>query len=363
MLPSDGRFGSGPSKVRPEAVANLADIAGSYLGTSHRQDTVKDMVGRLRGGLSEMFSLPQGWEVVLGNGGSTLFWDAAVFGLIEQTSQHLVFGEFSSKFAAAASAAPFLGDPEVIETPPGTHGVAQARAGVDTYALTHNETSTGVAMPLTRPVGADSDALVLVDATSAASGIEWDPADVDCYYFAPQKGFASDGGLWIALCSPAAQDRIGQLADSERWIPTGLSLSVALENSVKNQTYNTPALATIFLMVDMIEWINDNGGMAFSAGRSAASSTTLYNWAEASEFARPFVNEPSERSPVVGTIDFDDGVDAARIAAILRANGVLDTEPYRKLGRNQLRVAMFPAIEPDDVGQLTNCIDYIVERL
>lgn len=344
-------------------MAALAEIAPGFLGTSHRQSRVKDVVGRLRDGLSTLFELPDGWEVVLGNGGSTLFWDAATFGLIESRSQHLVFGEFSSKFADATDAAPFLADPDVREASPGSRSEAAAVGGVDTYCLTHNETSTGVAMPLTRPSGADTDSLVLVDATSGAGGIAWDPTEVDCYYFAPQKGFASDGGLWIALCSPAAQDRIGRLDSGPRWIPTGLSLATALDNSKKNQTYNTPALATVFLAVHMTEWLLENNGMSFSTGRCRQSADILYGWAEASAVATPFVTEPADRSPVVGTIDFDDSIDAARICAVLRANGILDTEPYRKLGRNQMRVAMFPAIEPADIEALTHCIDHVIGRL
>jgi phosphoserine aminotransferase len=363
LLPGDGRFGSGPSKVRPEAVSALAEAAGSYLGTSHRQPTVKDMVGRLRTGISSLFSLPDGWEIVLGNGGSTLFWDAATFGLIDARSQHLVFGEFSSKFAQATRSAPFLGDPEIIESEAGTHPVAVARDGVDLYALTHNETSTGVSMTLRRPVGAAPDAIVAVDATSGAGGLRWDPSEVDCYYFAPQKGFASDGGLWIACCSPRALERIERIAAGPRWIPAGLDLGIAVENSTKNQTYNTPALATIFLAVHQVDWMNDNGGLEFSAGRCDRSASSLYGWAETSEYARPFVADPSERSHVVGTIDLDDSVDANRVCAVLRANGIVDTDPYRKLGRNQLRVAMFPAVEPADVEALTACVDHIVGRL
>jgi phosphoserine aminotransferase len=359
LRPQDGRFGSGPSKVRPEAVSALAQAAPSFLGTSHRQATVKNMVGRLRSGLSDLFRLPDGYEVLLGNGGTTAFWDAQVFGLIEERSAHLVFGEFSSKFADAARRASHLADPVVLEAAPGGAPEASAVPGADVYALTQNETSTGVAMPVKR-VG---DGIVTVDATSAAAGMPVDPKEFDVYYFAPQKGFASDGGLWLALCSPAAIERIEKVRASGRYIPPSLDLQTALENSRKNQTYNTPALATIFLMVEQLEWILANGGLTWSVGRSARSADILYSWAEASEIASPFVTDPRLRSPVVGTIDFSDEVDAAAIATALRANGILDTEPYRKLGRNQVRIAMYPAVEPDDIAQLTRSIDHVVDAL
>jgi phosphoserine aminotransferase len=361
LLPADGRFGSGPSKVRPEAVAALAEVAGDYLGTSHRQNTVKDVVGRLRDGLSDFFGLPEDWEVVLGNGGTTMFWDCATFGLIRDRSQHLSFGEFSQKFGDAVAMAPFLADPMVIESEIGTHPEAVATEGIDLYALTHNETTTGVSMDIKRPEGASG--LVAVDATSAAGGLRWDPAEVDCYYFAPQKAFASDGGLYLAACSPAAQERINKLASGNRWIPPALNLKTALSNSTKNQTYNTPALATIHMAVSQVEWFNENGGIDFAAGRSEQSAAILYTWAEASTFATPFVAADAGRSNVVGTIDFDDSIDATVISKVLRANGILDTEGYRKLGRNQLRIAMFPAIEPSDIEALTKCIDHVVEGL
>lgn len=361
LLPHDGRFGSGPSKVRPEAVQSLAEFGTTYLGTSHRQATVKDIVGRLRQGLMNLFELPEGYEVMLGNGGSTCFWDAATFSLIERKSQHLSFGEFSSKFATAASLAPHLQAPEVIESEAGTHPEAVVRSDVDTYALTHNETSTGVSMEIVRPVG--SSGIVAVDATSGAGALRVDPAEFDCYYFAPQKSFASDGGLWLALLSPKAVERIATIKASGRWVPAFLDLSIALENSRLNQTYNTPALATIYLMLNQVEWMLQNGGLSFAVGRSDASAELLYGWAERSTFARPFVQNPRDRSHVVGTIDFVDGIDAARIASVLRSNQVVDTEPYRKLGRNQLRIAMFPAVDPADVEALTHCIDYVVERL
>jgi len=363
LLPTDGRFGSGPSKVRPEAVAALAAEAGEYLGTSHRQAPVKFMVSRLRNAVAELFALPDGYEVILGNGGTTAFWDAAVFGLIDAQSQHLTFGEFSSKFAECATRAPFLKDPSIVASDPGTAPSPAAEAGIDLYALTHNETSTGVAIPIARPDGADPGALVAVDATSAAGGLRFDAAETDVYYFAPQKGLASDGGLWIAAVSPAAMERIARLATSDRWIPASLDLKIALDNSLKDQTYNTPALATIFLAVHQLEWINQNGGLGFSSGRSARSAEILYGWAEASDYATPFVTDPSLRSNVVATIDLDDGVDATTVSKILRANGLVDTESYRKLGRNQLRIAMFPAIDAEDIAQLTRSIDHVVAEL
>ena len=363
LLPIDGRFGSGPSKVRVETAAKLAAAGRDYLGTSHRQAGVRSVVGRVRSGLADLFAFPDGYEIVLGNGGTTLFWDAATFGLVESHSQHLVFGEFSSKFATCVADAPFLTDPEIIESSTGTHPLPEARAGVDTYALTHNETSTGVAMDIRRPEGADAGAIVAVDATSAAGGLRVDIAQADVYYFAPQKCFASDGGLWLAACSPAGIERIERIAASDRWIPTGLDLKVALDNSRLDQTYNTPALATLFMLGDQVEWMLGLGGLEACASRCDRSAETLYGWAEASSFASPFVAKPDERSHVVATIDFDAAVDANALAKILRANGVIDTESYRKLGRNQLRIAMFPAIEPADVEALTKTIDYIVDQL
>jgi phosphoserine aminotransferase len=360
LLPSDGRFGSGPSKVRVEAVTALAARAGDYLGTSHRQGTVRSVVGRVRAGIAALFSLPDGYEVLLGNGGTTTFWDAATFGLIEARSQHLVCGEFSSKFAAATKAAPHLDDPEVIESPPGTHPSPAASTAVDAYCWPQNETSTGVMLPVTRPDAATPDQLVLVDATSGAGGLRFDPAQADVYYFAPQKNFAGDGGLWLAAVSPAAVARIERLAATDRWVPASLDLGIALEQSRLDQTYNTPALATLFLLAAAIDWMLGNGGLEWAARRSDRSAETLYGWAEASAVVTPYVAKPDERSHVVGTIDFADGIDAAAIAAALRANGIVDTEPYRKLGRNQLRIAMFPAIEPDDIATLTRAIDYLV---
>ena len=359
MRPEDGRFGSGPSKVRAEAIAALQRAAPGYLGTSHRRAGVRRVVAQLRESLRTMFALPDGYEVVLGNGGTTVFWDAMVFCLIEERSQHLVFGEFSSKCAAAAAAAPHLKDPEIIEAEPGDHPAARPSGAVDLYALTHNETSTGVAMPVSR-VGPDG--LVSVDATSAAGGLLVRPRDFDVYYFALQKSFASDGGLWVALCSPAALERIETLAESGRYVPSSLSLSAALESSRRDETYNTPALATLFLAVEQAEWILANGGLEWAAGRTRRSSDMIYAWAEASEFATPFVADPAKRSPVVVTIDLL-GTDAPAVSQVLRDNGILDTEPYRKLGRNQLRIATYPAIEPSDVEQLTRCIDYTVAAL
>jgi phosphoserine aminotransferase len=363
LLPADGRFGCGPSKVRPEAVEALAAAGRTYLGTSHRQDTVRYMVSRLRNGLAELFALPDGYEVILGNGGSTVFWDIATFGLIEERSLHASFGEFSSKFASASKAAPFLADPVVVTSEPGTHPTVPSDGDVDLYALTHNETSTGVAMPLTRPAGAAEGQLVAVDATSAAGGLRFDPAETDVYYFAPQKCLASDGGLWLAAVSPAAIERIERIGASDRWIPESLSLTVALDNSRKDQTYNTPALATVFLAVQQVEWINDNGGLNWAAGRCDQSAGTIYGWAAASSYATPFVADEAQRSHVVATIDLDESVDAAMVSKVLRANDVVDTEAYRKLGRNQIRVALFPAIDPADVASLTACIDHVVERL
>ncbi len=361
LLPADGRFCSGPSKVRPEAVSALAAAAGDYLGTSHRQAAVRFTVAALRNGLSELLELPDGYEVILGNGGTTAFWDAATFCLIEQRSQHLSFGEFSSKFAACATSAPHIDTPDVIESPYGTHPDAKASPDVDAYCLTHNETSTGVAMELRRPEGADG--LVLVDATSGAGGLRFDASQVDAYYFAPQKCLASDGGLWIAAVSPAAIERIERIAASDRWVPAFLDLKTALDNSRKDQTYNTPALATIHLAVSQVQWIIDNGGMPFAAARCDQSAETIYDWAEASTYARPYVVDPDVRSHVVATIDLDDDLPAATVSGLLRANGILDTEGYRKLGRNQLRVALYPAIDPGDIAALTRCIDYIAERL
>lgn len=363
LLPVDGRFGSGPSLVRKSDLDALANLSESYMGTSHRQSPVKDMVGRLRDGLSVLFGLPDDWEIILGNGGSTLFWDAATFSLISEKSHHLVFGEFSSKFATASRAAPHIDEPVVAEFEPGT-GPLVEESDADTYAFTHNETSTGVSMDLQRPAHMSADeAIVLVDATSAAGGIVWDADNVDCYYFAPQKCFASDGGLWIAACSPAAVQRIDDIASRNRWTPAGLDLKIALDNSRKNQTYNTPALATIFLTVRQIEWMNDNGGLSWAANRSTMSSDHIYNWAENHELAEPFVLDSSIRSPVVSTIDLSARVDADEVIAICRDNGILDIGGYRKLGRNQLRIATFPAIELSDIQALTASLDYVLETL
>ena len=362
IKPVDGRFGCGPSKIRPEALAALSASGTSILGTSHRQKPVKNVVKRVREGLTSLFNLPEGYEVVLGNGGSTAFWDIATFGLIQERSQHLVFGEFSSKFASAAKEAPFLGEPTVIKTEPGSHPVSVLEAGIDVYALTHNETSTGVAMPIIRPAGTDG-ALVLVDATSAAGGLMVDAKEFDTYYFAPQKSFASDGGLWIAIMSPAAIARAEKIKASGRWVPAFFDLGIAIENSRLDQTYNTPALVTLMLLAEQIEWMNANGGLSFAAGRSTQSSDILYSWAEKSSYTTPFVTDPAMRSKVVGTINFDDAIDATQICAALRANGIVDTEPYRKLGKNQLRIGMFPAVDPSDVEALTKCIDHVVAAL
>ena len=361
MLPSDGRFGCGPSKIRPEQALALARANSNLLGSSHRQAPVKNLVGRVRAGLAELFALPDGWEIVLGNGGSTMFWDMATFGLIEQCSQHYVFGEFSTKFFEAAKNAPQLSDPVIVRSAPGSHPeIESTRDGVDVVALTHNETSTGVAMELRRPSG---DALVIVDATSAAGGLPWSPSEVDVYYFAPQKCFASDGGLWLAACSPAAIERIRSIKSSSRWMPASLDLGIALDNSLANQTYNTPALATLVLLDEQLRWMLDNGGLEWCVQRCQVSSTILYEWAMSSSCASPFVADPAQRSAVVGTIDLDERVRADDVSAALRANGIVDTDSYRKLGRNQLRVGMFPAVVPDDVALLTDCIDYVVEAL
>ncbi|NMO01569.1 phosphoserine transaminase [Gordonia sp. TBRC 11910] len=366
LLPSDGRFGCGPSKVRPEQLQSLVDTGASVFGTSHRQAPVKNVVGAIRSGLTDLFALPEGYQVVLSNGGTTAFWDAAAFGLIKERSLHLTYGEFSAKFASVARKAPFLGDPTVISTDPGTAPdpaaiTAEQLADADLIGWAHNETSTGAAVPVLRPEAA-GDALVAIDATSGAGGLPVDVADADVYYFAPQKCFASDGGIWVALMSPKALARVDEIAASGRWCPEFLSLPTAVDNSSKNQTYNTPAVGSLLLFANQIEWMNANGGLDWCTARTADSSSRLYSWAESSEFATPFVDE-AHRSQVVGTIDFNDDVDAAAVAKVLRANGVVDTEPYRKLGRNQLRIGMFPAIEPDDVTALTACIDYVVGQL
>ena len=363
LKPADGRFGSGPSKVRPAQVEALASVATTYLGTSHRQKTVRTEVKRLRDGIAELFSLPEGYEVILGNGGSTAFWDAATFGLIEDRAQFLSFGEFGSKFAAAAKEAPHLGDPTIIKSEPGDAPVFDAEAGIDVYATPHNETSTGVAITPRRVAGADEGALLVVDATSAAGGLAVDIAETDAYYFAPQKCFASDGGLWIAVLSPAAIARVAHIKESGRWTPAFLDLQIAIDNSRLEQTYNTPALATIFLAAEQTDWFNAQGGLAWCAQRTAESSSTLYAWAEKTDYTTPYVTDPAKRSAVVGTIDFNDEVDATLVAKALRANGIVDVEPYRKLGRNQLRVAMFPAVDPSDVAALTACIDHVVASL
>jgi len=363
LLPVDGRFGAGPSKVRQAQVDALAGVWQTYLGTSHRQKAVKSEVGRLRSGLRDLFALPDGYEVVLGNGGSTAFWDIATFGLLDNRAQFLSFGEFGAKFASGAAKAPHLGEPTIITADPGTAPAFTAEAGIDAYCSPHNETSTGVIVTPRRVAGADSDALMLVDATSGAGGLDVEAAEFDVYYFAPQKSFGSDGGLWIALMSPAALARSERIKASGRWIPDFLDLETAVDNSRKDQTYNTPALATIFLMAEQVDWFNDNGGLAWCTGRTAESSGVLYDWAENTGIATPFVSEPEHRSSVVVTIDIDDAIDATAITGALRANGILDTEPYRKLGRNQLRIAVFPAVEPDDVRALTGCLDYVISQL
>ncbi|MGD9619630.1 MAG: phosphoserine transaminase [Mycolicibacterium sp.] len=361
LKPKDGRFGCGPSKVRAEQLQALS-AAGDIFGTSHRQAPVKNLVGRVREGLGQLFSLPAGYEVILGNGGSTAFWDAAAFGLIDKRSLHLTYGEFSAKFASAVAKNPFVGEPVVVKADPGSAPTPVSDPDVDLIGWAHNETSTGVAVPVQRPEGS-GDALIAIDATSAAGGLPVNITDADVYYFAPQKNFAGDGGLWIALMSPAALARVDAIAGSGRWVPEFLSLPIAIENSLKNQTYNTPAIATLVLLAEQIDWLLSNGGLDWATKRTADSSARLYSWAEASSFATPFVSDPALRSQVVGTVDFSDAVDAATVASILRANGIVDTEPYRKLGRNQLRVGMFPAVEPDDVSALTECIDWVTQQL
>jgi phosphoserine aminotransferase len=363
LKPKDGRFGSGPTKIRPEQLAALAGPGAAYLGTSHRQAPVRSLVQRIRGGLAELFGLPADYTVALGNGGTSAFWEMATFGLIREHSQHLSFGEFSAKFATLAARAPWLSEPSVLESPAGTHPVPQADPRVDSYALTHNETSTGVAMPVRRVPGADPGSLLLVDATSAAAGLPVRADEFDAYYFAPQKGLGSDGGLWLALMSPAAVERVHEIAASGRYIPDFLSLRIALENSAKDQTYNTPAVVTLFLLAEQIEWMLAHGGLSWTTARTARSAAILYTWAEKAAFADPFVADPAQRSQVVGTIDITGGLSADDMAAVLRANGIVDTESYRKLGRNQLRIGMFPSVDPADIEALTACIDYVAERV
>ncbi|HSZ49409.1 MAG TPA: phosphoserine transaminase [Streptosporangiaceae bacterium] len=363
LRPADGRFGSGPTKIRQEQAEVLAASGRTLLGTSHRQAPVRHLVQRVREGLASLFALPDDYLVVLGNGGTTAFWEVAAFGLITQRSQHLSFGEFSSKFAKVTTAAPWLADPSVIKSEPGTHPLPDAEDGIDAYALTHNETSTGVAMPIRRVRRADAGSLVLVDATSAAGGIAVDPSQFDAYYFAPQKCFGSDGGLWLALLSPVAVERAGQIAATDRYIPEFLSLQIAIEQSRLQQTYNTPAIATLILLAEQIDWMLGRGGMAWTTDRTAQSSGILYTWAEKSPLAAPFVADPAQRSQVVATIDFAESVDASALSKVLRANGIVDTDSYRKLGRNQLRIGTFPAVDPSDVEALTSCIDYVLDRM
>ena len=363
IKPVDGRFGAGPSKVRPESVDALNAVSRTFLGTSHRQRTVKDQVARLRRGIADFYSLPEGDEVILSNGGTTAFWDAATFGLVRSKAQFASFGEFGAKFVKAVKDAPFLDEPTVRKADPGSAPELVAEAGVDVYATPHNETATGVSVPVRRVAGADEGALLLVDATSAAGGLDVDVTETDVYYFAPQKAFASDGGLWIGLFSPAALDRVAEIKASGRHIPAFLDLATAVEQSRLEQTYNTPALATIFLAAESTDWMNAQGGLSWAAKRTAESAQAVYGWAERSPVATPYVTDPALRSNMVATIDFAEGVDAAAIAKVLRANGIVDTEPYRKLGRNQLRVALYPAVDPSDVEALTVCIDYVLERL
>jgi phosphoserine aminotransferase len=363
LKPADGRFGCGPSKVRPEAIAALAAAGAEFMGTSHRQAPVKGLVRRIREGIASLFDVPDGYQVVLGNGGSTAFWEVAAFNLVRDRAQHLSYGEFSAKFAAVTKAAPFLGEPTIVSAEPGTLGRPYAESGVDAYAWPHNETSTGVMAPVRRVSDADDDALVLIDATSGAGGLPVNIAETDAYYFAPQKVFASDGGLWVAILSPRALARVAEIAASGRYVPAFLDLPIAIDNSSKDQTYNTPAIATLFLFVDQLDWLLGQGGLDFAVGRTTDSSSRLYTWAEKSEYATPYVADTDARSLVVGTIDFADSVDATLVAQVLRANGIVDVEPYRKLGRNQLRVGMFPAVDPADVEAITACIDWVVQAL
>ncbi|AGT04825.1 phosphoserine transaminase, AT class IV [Corynebacterium glutamicum MB001] len=360
FIPGDGRFGCGPSKVRPEQIQAIVDGSASVIGTSHRQPAVKNVVGSIREGLSDLFSLPEGYEIILSLGGATAFWDAATFGLIEKKSGHLSFGEFSSKFAKASKLAPWLDEPEIVTAETGDSPAPQAFEGADVIAWAHNETSTGAMVPVLRPEGSEGS-LVAIDATSGAGGLPVDIKNSDVYYFSPQKCFASDGGLWLAAMSPAALERIEKINASDRFIPEFLNLQTAVDNSLKNQTYNTPAVATLLMLDNQVKWMNSNGGLDGMVARTTASSSALYNWAEAREEASPYVADAAKRSLVVGTIDFDDSIDAAVIAKILRANGILDTEPYRKLGRNQLRIGMFPAIDSTDVEKLTGAIDFILD--
>jgi len=363
LLPADGRFGAGPSKIQTSHLDALAATGATLMGTSHRQAPVKNTVGRVREGLAELFTLPEGYEVVLGNGGATAFWDIATFGLIREKSQHLSFGEFSAKFGSAAKAAPWLADPSVIKAEPGSRPDAVAEEGVDVYAWAHNETSTAVMAPVIRPAGAADDALVLVDATSGSGGLPVDLNEADVYYFAPQKCFASDGGLWIALMSPRALARVEEIKASGRFVPAFFDLQTAIDNSRLNQTYNTPSVATLFLMAEQLDWMNASGSLKGMVERTTASSDALYGWAERTSYTTPYVTNPADRSLVIGTIDLDDAIDAAAVAKTLRANGIVDTEPYRKLGRNQLRIAMYPAIDPADIEALTACIDHVVGQL
>jgi phosphoserine aminotransferase len=362
VLPLDGRFGCGPSKVRPAQIDYLVSVGRTVLGTSHRQAPVRNLVGQVRDGLADLFTLPEGYEIILGNGGSTAFWDIAAFGLVREHAQHLAFGEFSAKFGSVTQKAPFLGDSTIIKGEPGTLPTPSAEAGIDVYAWAQNETSTGVMAPVGRVKGADEGSLMLVDATSGAGGLPLDVAESDVYYFGPQKCFAADGGLWIAAFSPAALARVDEIAASDRWVPDFFSLPTAISNSRLNQTYNTPAVSTLALLSNQINWINDQGGLDWAVKRTTDSSSRLYAWAEATAYTSPFVADPSARSLVVGTIDFTDEVNAAQVAAVLRANGVLDVEPYRKLGRNQLRVGMFPAVDPQDISKLISSIEYVVSQ-
>ncbi|MFJ2298293.1 phosphoserine transaminase [Oerskovia paurometabola] len=364
LLPSDGRFGCGPSKVREAQVRALTEAGTSLLGTSHRQAPVKSLVGRIRSGLADLFDAPEGYEVVLGNGGSSAFWDVATLCLVRERAQHAAFGEFGAKFATATTRAPFLEASQVITAPPGSVAVPEAADGIDVYAWPHNETSTGAMAPVRRVAGSrEQGALTLVDATSGAGALPVDLAETDVYYFAPQKVFGSDGGLWVAIMSPDAVARAQEIESGDRWVPEFLSLGAAITNSRQDQTLNTPAVATLVTFAEQVDWLNEQGGLAWASARSASSARTLYSWADSRDWATPFVTRPEDRSTVVGTIDLDESIDATQVIAALRANGILDVFPYRKLGRNQLRIGMFPAIEPADVELLTRSIDFVVDAL
>ena len=370
MLPSDGRFGCGPSKIRGKQIEALSEAGHTLLGTSHRQTPVKHVVASIREGLAEYFAIPDGWQVVLGNGGASAFWEVACASLISRKAAFGSYGSFSGKFAASAAKAPFLEEPVVFKAEYGSCAIPEYTEGVDAYCWAQNETSTGVAAPVQRVAGSlDQHALTLIDATSGAGGLPIDIAQTDAYYFSPQKVFGSDGGLWVAILSPDAVERAeaversAELEGARRWVPPFLSLTQALANSKKDQTLNTPAIATLVMLNEQVKWLNNKGGLDWAATRCAKSADTLYQWAERSDYAKPFVTDPAIRSHVVVTIDLDESIQASTVVAVLQDNGIVDTSGYRKLGRNQLRIGVFPSVKPSDVEALTHCIDYVVERL